>query len=106
MKSGQIQRFAAGGAADLEDVSISVADVEPDAKGVQVLLRPYLNAGGRVLGCNVDSRSADALDAVLLVDLREAPATLLERCMGPAEAHAFLAHHGRTPTSHEVVTRA
>jgi len=94
MRSGQIQKFAAL-AADLEDVSLSVADIEGDEKGIPVLLRQYLKAGGRVLGCNVDPRFSNAMDALLLVDLRDAPIALLERCMGRPEAREFLAGHGR-----------
>lgn len=94
MRDGQIQRFAEL-APGIEDVSRSVADIEPDGKGIPVLLRQYLKAGGRILGFNVDPCFRDALDALLLVDLRDAPLPLLERCMGMAEVRTFLKSHGR-----------
>jgi hypothetical protein len=74
----------------------SIADIEPDAKGVPVLLRHYLKAGGRLLGFNLDPAFSDVLDALVLADLRTAPAALLERCMGAAEARGFLEWHRRS----------
>jgi putative hemolysin len=78
-------------ATDIEDLSLSIADIEQDDKGVPVLIRQYLRAGGRVLGFNVDPKFSDVLDALIAADLRSAPLPLLERCMGRAEARAFLA---------------
>jgi hypothetical protein len=79
----------AAAAADIEDLSLSIADIEDDGKGVPVLIRQYLKAGGRVLGFNVDPNFSDTLDALILVDLRRAPLPLLERSMGRLEAQAF-----------------
>ncbi|HEV3200237.1 MAG TPA: GNAT family N-acyltransferase [Bryobacteraceae bacterium] len=89
MRDGQIRRFATV-AADIEDVSLSIADIEDDAKGVPVLLRQYLKAGGRLLGFNLDPSFSDVLDALIVADLRTAPVALLERCMGYVEARAFM----------------
>ena len=94
MRNGQIKRFAAL-AADIEDVSNSVADLEHDAKGVPVLLRQYLKAGGRALAFNLDPNFSDVLDALIVADLRTAPLALLERCMGRAETRVFLKSHCR-----------
>src|SRR5262249_579175 len=90
MKDGRIRHFASL-AADIEDISLSIADIEQGAKGVPVLLRQYLKAGGRLLGFNLDPSFSDVLDALIVADLRTAPMALLERCMGRAEARAFLA---------------
>jgi putative hemolysin len=87
-RNQQIKRLAAV-AADIEDLSLSIADIEDDGKGVPVLIRQYLKAGGRVLGFSVDPNFSDTLDALILVDLRRAPLALLERCMGRMEAQAF-----------------
>ncbi len=87
-RNQQIKRFAAV-AADIEDLSLSIADIEDDGKGVPVLIRQYLKAGGRVLGFSVDPNFSDTLDALILVNLRNAPLPLLERCMGRLEAQAF-----------------
>jgi putative hemolysin len=85
----QIRHFAAL-AADIEDLSVSIADIEDDGKGVPVLIRQYLRMGGRFLGFNVDASFSHSLDALILADLRSAPPALLERCMGRTDAHAFL----------------
>jgi len=47
--------------------------------------------GGRLLGFNVDPSFANALDALIVTDLRTAPVALLERCMGRSDAKALLA---------------
>jgi hypothetical protein len=80
-------------ACDIEDLSLSISDIEADGKGVPVLIRQYLKTGGRVLAFSVDAKFSNALDALMLADLRLAPVALLERCMGRAEAQAFLAAH-------------
>jgi putative hemolysin len=94
MRDGLIKRFATL-APDIEDVSLSVSDIEHDAKGVPVLLRQYLKAGGRLLGLNLDPNFSDVLDALIVADLRTAPASLLERCMGRDGARVFLQRHGQ-----------
>jgi putative hemolysin len=81
LRNPQIKRFAAI-AADIEDLSLSIEDVEDDGKGVPVLIRQYLKAGGRLLGFNVDPNFSDVLDALIVADLRTAPPALLKRCLG------------------------
>ncbi|HLI82560.1 MAG TPA: lysophospholipid acyltransferase family protein [Bryobacteraceae bacterium] len=77
-------------AANIEDISQSIADIEPDGKGIPVLVRQYLKAGGKLLAFNVDPQFSDALDALLLADLRSAPPAILERCLGKADAKTFV----------------
>jgi putative hemolysin len=84
-------RELAAATATVEELSLAIADVEGDAKGVPVLLRQYLKTGGRLLGLSIDPRFSHTLDALILTDLRQAPAALLERCLGKAEARTFLA---------------
>ena len=85
----------AGAAATIEEISLSVSDIEEDRKGVPVLIRQYLKAGGRLLAFNVDPHFSNSLDALILVDLRTAPLSMLERCMGRPGAQAFLDFHAR-----------
>jgi putative hemolysin len=59
--------------------------------------RPVSKAGGRVLGFNVDRGFSHALDALVMVDLRVAPVSLLERYLGKAEARAFVGHASACP---------
>lgn len=78
---------------ELSDVIADIADIEPDGKGVPVLLRQYLNAGGEVLAFNVDSQFSDVLDGLIVVDFLRMTQNLRERYMGKAGAEAFTAYH-------------
>lgn len=79
---------------DLDEVSRLVEQADPEGKGVPVLVRQYVKLGAKVLGFNVDPAFSDALDALIVVDLRRAPRKLLERFMGKTGAAAFMSHHG------------
>ena len=50
-----------------------VRDVDPSGQGMPMLMRKYLQLGGRVMGFNVDPAQGDALDAMLILDLQEVP---------------------------------
>lgn len=78
---------------ELEDLSSAIADVEPDGRGLPVLLRQYLKLGGRLLGFNIDPDFANALDGLIVVDLTRTERKLLERYLGRAEAAAILDSH-------------
>ncbi len=78
---------------DLEGISELVASIEEDNKGVPILLRQYLKMGGKLLGFNVDPDFNDALDGLIMVDLRNTEPKVLARYMGKAEAEAFIAYH-------------
>jgi putative hemolysin len=82
---------------DIQEVSGVVADIEPDQKGVPVLLKQYLKLGGKMLGFNVDPKFRGVLDGLILVDLAETDARTLARYLGAEEAAAFLAHHRSAP---------
>ncbi len=76
---------------DVEELSALVADVEIDRKGVPVLLKQYLKLGGELVAFHVDRRFANALDGLIVVDLRKTDARVLERYMGKEGAAEFLA---------------
>src|SRR5262249_26641866 len=57
-------RRAATALRDVEHLSREVERIEPDRKGVPVLLRQYLKLGGRMLGFNTDPEFSDALDGL------------------------------------------
>jgi hypothetical protein len=40
-----------------------IADIEPDGKGVPILIKQYIRCGGRVLAFNVDQAFSNSLDA-------------------------------------------
>ena len=55
--------------------------------GIPVLLRQYLKLNATLLGFNVDPDFGDALDALMMVDVRRIPAPLRLRYLG-APHHA------------------
>jgi putative hemolysin len=85
--------------AGVEALSLAIADMESDGKGVPVLVRQYLKTGGRLLGLRVDPDFSDTLDALIVTDMREAPPALLERGLGRQEARAFLRLQGQAGTA-------
>ncbi len=77
----------------IEPVSELIAAIEPDSKGVPILLKHYLKMGGQLLGFNVDPDFSDVLDGLIMVDLAKTDPKMLARYMGADGAAAFLAHH-------------
>jgi len=92
------------GLRDLEDLSDSVSDLEADAKGIPILVRQYVNLGGRLLAFNVDRNFSDVLDGLVLVDLRRTDPVALERYMGREGVERFCRYHGVLNTSSRLAT--
>ena len=67
---------------DIDDISTVIADVEADNKGIPVLLRHYLNLGGKLLAFNLDPAFSNVIDGLLLVDLLQTDRKQLQRYMG------------------------
>ncbi|MCX6585934.1 MAG: GNAT family N-acetyltransferase [Acidobacteria bacterium] len=78
-------------ARDPEELGAPIMDLEPDGKGLPVLLRQYCRLGAKLLAFSVDPQFAKALDGMILVDLRESDRSLLDRYMGKETAASFLA---------------
>ena len=78
---------------DLDDLSQPINDLESDGKGLPILLRQYSKIGGKLLGFNVDRKFSNALDGLIVVDLRQTDATVLERYMGREGAARFRQFH-------------
>ncbi len=64
---------------ELDQLSKVVADLEPDGKGVPILLKQYMRSGGQVLAFNLDLAFSNALDVLMLVDLRRSSPALQAR---------------------------
>ena len=77
----------------IEETNRLIRRAEADGKGVPVLLRQYLQLGGRLLAFNLDQDFADTLDGLIMVDLREVEEAVLARYMGQQGATAFRAYH-------------
>jgi hypothetical protein len=72
-------------------------DIEPDRKGVPVLLRQYLRLGGRMLAFNVDPAFSNAIDCLLMVDLRQTDPRVLRKYLPVAAAERVAAMSLRFP---------
>jgi putative hemolysin len=81
---------------DLEDLSAPIADLEPDGKGIPILVRQYVKLGGKLLAFSVDPQFGNTLDGFVMVDLTRTSPEILSRYMGRDQARSFLAWH-RTP---------
>ncbi|HLX43158.1 MAG TPA: lysophospholipid acyltransferase family protein [Bryobacteraceae bacterium] len=81
--------------ANVDELSDVVSDLEPDGKGVPVLVRQYLNVGGQILAFNVDPGFSDVVDGLVMVDLARMDSTLLEKYLGKAGAQTFSALHAK-----------
>jgi putative hemolysin len=91
---------------DLDSLSAVIADMETDGKGVPVLLKQYLKLGGKLLGFNVDPQFSDALDGLVLVDLRRTEPDILQRYMGSTGAARFLSFHAKDCHDHSAAFKA
>lgn len=84
---------------DLKLVADLLGSVEPDERGVPVLIRQYLKLGGRILGFNIDNDFGNSIDCLLWVDLRRTDLVLLRKYMGNELAEIFHARHVATSTA-------
>ncbi|MEO8050293.1 MAG: GNAT family N-acyltransferase [Acidobacteriota bacterium] len=66
----------------LDDIDAMVKDIEPDRCGLPVLLRHYVNLGGRILAFNEDAHFSSSVDGLLLIDLLNADRRRLDRFLG------------------------
>ena len=80
--------------ASIDELSRMIEQIEPDRKGLPVLLRQYLRLGARILAFNVDGNFGNVLDGLMVVDLREIEPALLTRYMGASAMLEFRAYHG------------
>jgi putative hemolysin len=92
-KPAQWDEAEFAGLRKIEDVSRLVERIEHDQKGVPILLKQYLKLGGRLLGFNTDDQFSDALDGLIMVDLRASDPRLLAHYLGEEGAARFLAFH-------------
>ena len=75
-----------------DELSQILSEIEMDGKGMPILLKHYLRLGGQILSFNVDTKFSNALDGLVLVDLRETKPTLLKRYLG-GEGYDRFAHY-------------
>lgn len=59
-----------------------VSKIEPDGKGIPVLLRQYLRLGGTMAAFNIDHDFGDTLDCLVIVEPRATDARVRQRYLG------------------------
>ena len=82
----------------IDELSRTIARIEPDGKGIPVLLRQYLRLGARILAFNVDCDFGNVLDGLMVADLRRLEPAILARYMGRPAMIGFRAYHGLNAT--------
>lgn len=68
----------------------AVAELDDEGKDLPVLVRRYLELGGRFVAFNLDRGFGGALDGLVIVDLRRSDPQLLRFYMGAGEAERCL----------------
>jgi Acetyltransferase (GNAT) domain len=75
--------------ADIKALSRRIAQLEPDQKGVPILIKEYVKLGGQFLGFSVDADFQDAMDGFVVVNLDRTHPKLLSLHMGPENYERF-----------------
>lgn len=91
---------------DLEELSQQIVRLEADGKGLPILLRQYAKIGGKLVGFSVDRKFSSVLDGLVVVDLRQTEATLLDRYMGREDAANFRRFHADAEPSELLFSNA
>lgn len=97
VRSGATDRASA--TLDLDAVHALLSAIEPDGRGLPVLLRQYLKLNGAPLACSVDPKFANAIDVMVVVTLDDVERPVLTRYMGPDGVAAFLTAPHREPAA-------
>ncbi len=69
---------------DLPEVERMIDEIERGQRAVPVLLRHYLRLNAHLLGFNVDQDFGDAIDALMIVDLRDIDERIVRHYAGDA----------------------
>lgn len=67
----------------------AIAQLDGEGRGLPVLVRRYLELGGRFVAFNVDHAFRDALDGLVIVDLRRSDPRLLRFYLGATGSESF-----------------
>lgn len=86
------QRVLSHSTDTVKELSSRLVELDEEGKRVPVLIERYLELGARVLSVSRDAEFGGCVDALVIVDLNHAPATLLKRFMG-AEGYDWYREH-------------
>ncbi|MBX7212179.1 MAG: hypothetical protein K1X78_27980, partial [Verrucomicrobiaceae bacterium] len=79
---------------DVEDVSTLVTSLEPDGKGVPVLIKHYVRMNAKLLDFGVWKNHSDAVVGFMIADVTTADPKMIRRYMGDDAYTKFRAYHG------------
>jgi putative hemolysin len=80
------------GERDFDLLGKQVSQLEPEGRGLPVLLRQYVNLGGEILCMNLDSHFGNSLDGLVLLDLQRVPPRMMERYFGAEGVRRYSAN--------------
>jgi putative hemolysin len=78
----------------VDDVSALVMGLEPDGKGVPILIKHYARMNAKLLSFGVWTDHSNAVVSFMMADLTTADPKFLRRYMGDEGYRSFMAHHG------------
>ena len=80
----------------LEEISAVISGVEPDGKGVPVLVKHYLKLRGSFVGFAVDPDFNNALDGLIVVDIRNMEGRQLLKYFGESGRERIISARGKS----------
>jgi putative hemolysin len=80
-------------ASESDGLSELVSEIEPDQKGIPVLLKQYLKLGAKMLAFNLDPDFSDVVDGLIVVDLTKTEPRILEKYMTKPGYASFMQYH-------------
>lgn len=78
---------------DMEEVCSVIGEIEFGVSCIPILLKHYLNLGGRLLSFNIDKKFGDSMDGLILVDLLQSDPRTLQRYFGKVGLDHFYSFH-------------
>lgn len=67
---------------DIQILNSIISDLEPNGKGIPVLLRQYLRLGGRMISFGIDKDFGHTLDCLVVIDVTQTPERIRKRYRG------------------------
>ena len=67
---------------DIDIINSMIMEIEPDGKGIPILIRQYMKLGGKFCGFGVDHGFNDSIDCLVIIDLLKAEDSMFERYIG------------------------
>jgi putative hemolysin len=77
-----LKRWVRAEGRSIEEVSAIISSMEQDGKGIPVLVKHYLKLKGSFVGFGVDPDFGDAIDGLIVVDMRDMDDAHLRRYFG------------------------